>query len=440
MRCLLEFIKINDLHTYKGKVGGRRLAILKNRVPEWNTYYPKLSEANADQLKFYKRWKDSIERGECLDIQYNLAYLFVYMYDLILDFAKTSDYERIERQLRLILEGYSNYEKICSYATEWLSDVYVLQDKYDEAWEIRSSLSMPTFKDYIMVKYYCINKSVSAKQIVSLVSKKDMPLTEVGLNNYEEVLKTLDILLKEIEQVNGDNIVGYMLTKYCKPPFNSEKVNELRELVINNNFKEYKDRNYRNKEELSNKVVAKYTQMISNGKMIRTRHFFNGVSFYYRNQGPPKEVIDCPQGVMLAIQNQIYNMIRDAENIYRIQCGLPKIGEGWVSETELYNSLKEAFSTEVVLSHASPTWLGRQHLDVYFPKYNIAIEYQGVQHDRPVEYFGGEKSFIENQKRDARKKNLCDKNNCVLIYVRPGYDFNILKNQLKELLMCKRRE
>ena len=31
--------------------------------------------------------------------------------------------------------------------------------------------------------------------------------------------------------------------------------------------------------------------------------------------------------------------------------------------------------------------------DFYLPKYNLLIEYQGEQHDHPVEYFGGEEKF-----------------------------------------------
>ena len=33
-----------------------------------------------------------------------------------------------------------------------------------------------------------------------------------------------------------------------------------------------------------------------------------------------------------------------------------------------------------------------------FPKENIGIEYQGEQHDSPVEFFGGEESFEKGKR------------------------------------------
>ena len=114
---------------------------------------------------------------------------------------------------------------------------------------------------------------------------------------------------------------------------------------------------------------------------------------------------------------------RKGENYFRKNSGLPKIGEGWISETNLYYEIKEAFSCEV-FQHGKPKWLGRQHFDIWIPSLKLAIEYQGLQHDEPVEFFGGEKSFRENQKRDLRKKMLCAENNVTLIEVRKNYQIN----------------
>lgn len=61
-------------------------------------------------------------------------------------------------------------------------------------------------------------------------------------------------------------------------------------------------------------------------------------------------------------------------------------------------------------------WLGLQSLDFYLPKYNIAIECQGIQHFESIEYFGGDKSFYERIKRDNEKKKLCEENNVIILY------------------------
>lgn len=122
------------------------------------------------------------------------------------------------------------------------------------------------------------------------------------------------------------------------------------------------------------------------------------------------------------------------ENLVRLERGLPKVGEGWISETRLYYSIKNAFENLEVIHHASPEWLGRQHFDIYIPEYNLAIEYQGIQHSRPVEFFGGESTFIQNQERDERKRRLCDDNGCYLIYAYPEDEHSEIIKRIKKAM------
>ncbi|MFG6377338.1 MAG: hypothetical protein K1W19_03310 [Lachnospiraceae bacterium] len=53
--------------------------------------------------------------------------------------------------------------------------------------------------------------------------------------------------------------------------------------------------------------------------------------------------------------------------------------------------------------------------DFYLPQYNTCIEYQGSQHYRPVEYWGGQEKFIVYQKNDSIKRQYCKDNNINLI-------------------------
>lgn len=61
-------------------------------------------------------------------------------------------------------------------------------------------------------------------------------------------------------------------------------------------------------------------------------------------------------------------------------------------------------------------WLGKQSLDFYLPEKHIAIECQGIQHYRPVNFFGGQDGFVLTQQRDNNKKQLCEINNIRMIY------------------------
>ena len=72
--------------------------------------------------------------------------------------------------------------------------------------------------------------------------------------------------------------------------------------------------------------------------------------------------------------------------------------------------------------------------DFYLPKYNILIEYDGIQHYKPVGFFGGKKEFKETQMRDNIKNKYCKDNNINLIRIR--YDENI-EERLSFLLDSK---
>lgn len=137
---------------------------------------------------------------------------------------------------------------------------------------------------------------------------------------------------------------------------------------------------------------------------------------------------DCVQFHELLENKERYyefvNSFTEPENHIRQVLGLPKIGEGWISETKLFYLAKEKFYSFRVIQHGKPEWLGKQHLDIYIPELNIGIEYQGKQHLMPIEIFGGEIAFDQNIKRDLRKKQLCMENNCKLYEVFPEDDFN----------------
>ena len=125
---------------------------------------------------------------------------------------------------------------------------------------------------------------------------------------------------------------------------------------------------------------------------------------------------------------------RELENCMRIEKGLPKIGEGWISETTLFYEIKNQLPKLEVLHHGRPKWLGLQHFDIWIPSLNVAIEYQGAQHYKPVEFFGGEDAFRMNQKRDKRKKKLCEENKVILIEVREGYDIEEVIQRIKSFI------
>ena len=106
-----------------------------------------------------------------------------------------------------------------------------------------------------------------------------------------------------------------------------------------------------------------------------------------KNYDYTHEMYDAPPMMMTLHSDFQKEIKKNITNEIRVERNLPKIGEGWISETRLYYEIKKAFPKLEVKHHGKPNWLGRQHFDIYFPDLNIAIEYQGIQHQKPVEYF-----------------------------------------------------
>lgn len=63
-----------------------------------------------------------------------------------------------------------------------------------------------------------------------------------------------------------------------------------------------------------------------------------------------------------------------------------------------------------------PNWLKPLSLDFFLPSYNIGIEVQGLQHYKPVKYWGGEETYKKVLERDIKKSKLCEENNVKLLY------------------------
>ena len=80
----------------------------------------------------------------------------------------------------------------------------------------------------------------------------------------------------------------------------------------------------------------------------------------------------------------------------------------------LHNSLVKKKYKKALFQY-SPEWLFPQSFDIYIPELNIAIEYQGIQHYKPIDYFVGDEGFKHRQELDTRKKQLSTDNNIKLI-------------------------
>lgn len=185
-------------------------------------------------------------------------------------------------------------------------------------------------------------------------------------------------------------------------------------------------------------VVLKYTKKVSENKKqfsVKSPLSNYWIRFDEHKLGLSSYTGQSKNSFIFFIENELTKIFKsfifEHENLFRESRGLPRIGEGWISETDLYYQLKNYFSKTTVIHHGKPKWLGRQHVDIWFSKWKIGIEYQGEQHDKPIDYFGGQSSFEMGISRDLRKKELFRENGATLIEVRPGYKIEEVIEQVK---------
>lgn len=88
-----------------------------------------------------------------------------------------------------------------------------------------------------------------------------------------------------------------------------------------------------------------------------------------------------------------------------------KIIELFLEENNLTYSPQKTFDDLLGIGN------GLLSYDFYLPQYNLLIEFQGEQHEHPVEYFGGEKRFKIQQEHDKRKREYAEKNNINLLEI-----------------------
>lgn len=128
------------------------------------------------------------------------------------------------------------------------------------------------------------------------------------------------------------------------------------------------------------------------------------------------------------------NQIRDE---IREEFGIKTKNKNLINENLLYMNLKKIFKKSKILRNFRPNYLKGLELDFYLElgEKRIGIEYQGVQHYKPVKYFGGKKSFKNQKIKDKKKIKLCNQNKIILIEF--PYNLDNTTNNLLKLLGSK---
>ena len=107
----------------------------------------------------------------------------------------------------------------------------------------------------------------------------------------------------------------------------------------------------------------------------------------------------------------------------------------WVKEELVLKLTKKLYKQYNVISQHKPFFLispfgGQMSYDIYIQELKVAIEYQGEQHFRPVDFFGGKESFEKQILRDKEKLRLSEEHGIKLVYI--NFDDDISTTLIKE--------
>lgn len=355
-------------------------------VPHFKQYFPSVANLNDMQLEFYNTWVHNWERGNPLDVKGTIGYLFIYAYGVVgrvQNNARDAIYE-----LRLLQYVYKHERYFSGYLNGWIFDAYVLNKEYFNAiayvqsrlegrtWDVENSY--PLFK--VLSLKYELGVPISGTDILRLHNRQ---LRKLLSENLDFVVDHLEKVARDFEEKHRVDLLSLMSEQFAFP--------------------------------------------------IKIWGAFGGVPSFHPRVDSSLRFFDYSS--LGDFQIVINEWMKDTENLLREAKGLPRIGEGWIRESLLYNTIVEIFEEfgYEVLHHAHPWFLGRQELDIYIPVLKLGIEHQGIQHYEPSDFFGGEEGFNELVVRDERKKRLCEENEVTLVYFK--YDEPIEEEYVRSKLI-----
>jgi predicted nucleic-acid-binding Zn-ribbon protein len=93
----------------------------------------------------------------------------------------------------------------------------------------------------------------------------------------------------------------------------------------------------------------------------------------------------------------------------------------------------ETRNINFVTQHRFKGCVYKRHLpfDFYIPAWNIAIEYQGAQHRKPYDRFGGKAVFEKIQIKDQIKRDYCQKYGITLYEI---WDFENIESRMQKII------
>jgi len=395
----------------------------------------------SDQISFYNYFKAEINKGRRVEIYGNKGYVILLVNEYLELLNKETDCYFTRKSNNEVTErdgGKKNYGNFTASI---------------------SSTVTTSAKEVVKIKSIHKNCTFSIKETINKLSILNNLYDFIDLSNYigdvycfggkfQEALKCFDLNPKSLNVLLTNKILNIKTVLGLD-------ISAIEMLCIRKDITKFGLDNFDKITDFSNELLKK-------DALKRKKGFLNYINIKYKNdrkglywQGErgfhwqlfyddAAAGSDLRQKFIERYQIKTYGydqipefidycneVSRNAENLLRKEMNIPNVGEGWLSETELFYKIKSYLPTYEVIQHASPDWLGKQHLDIFIPRLYLAFEYHGKQHFEPVDFFGGQKGFENSQKRDKMKREKCKASSVMLIELKQGYDFKEVINVIE---------
>ncbi len=158
--------------------------------------------------------------------------------------------------------------------------------------------------------------------------------------------------------------------------------------------------------------------------------------FDYPPTSQKKVFWKCPDGIHDDFLRTVGNSSK-----YNFRCPICNFSKGELKIYEILNNSKLCFIQQKEFDGLVGLGNGNLSYDFYLPDYNILIEYQGEQHERPVDFKGfGDKyaknTFKQQQEHDRRKREYAKQNNYNLLEIW-YWDYDRIEEILVNILFPK---
>lgn len=127
-------------------------------------------------------------------------------------------------------------------------------------------------------------------------------------------------------------------------------------------------------------------------------YIFVDVKYNHRDDGGTKIYYICPKHSQFGVQEKHVSKIKTQG------CSYCAESQGELEIRVYLENHDIEFNTQFWFDDLRGVGGLPLSYDFYLPQYNCLIEFQGIQHEKPVDLFGGEKQFLIQKEHDRRKK------------------------------------